>query len=316
MSEQSIQDSTETGDSTYHHNERRNLYAELKSGMENGRADMEKEKKESYSEYMTKPESRRYEPTEYFAFMVHAPLDIRDRVNQLGLGEFTMTDRPLNTSLIDQAHLWTFEGMSGLIIEPPSENEAVLGAWSYDSGLNDMDRQAVIPSPRRVLEETRTDNYNQVNVEKGKIAGVYIRIKEDGTELGNTERNQQLREFALQNGLPAAEIVVLQQMFNDSEPEIHEPNTDLTSVEFTVQGHKFRLDALVAHKELKGATATDGYYIRAREIDGYGVAGGDVTDSASLAIIADQLKVALQSQMSEAARKAVMALAREYQANQ
>lgn len=313
MPEQTIRNPDQlTGDSVDHHQERRNVYAELKAGMEQAKQDMEREKPLSLNEIITKPESRRYEPDEKYTFLVHAPLDIPKRVSQLGLGEFVTDGNPLNTSLIDQTHQWTFEGMSGLIIQPPSSSEDVLGAWAYDSGLNDTDRQTDQPIASQVLAETKTDNYNQVNIKSGKIAGVYIRIKEDGTELDTADRNQQLREFATQNNLPITEIVVQPQIFQDSAPEIHQPNPDLTTVEFSAQGHKFRLDALGAHKPLEGADAFDGYYLRAREIDEYGCAGGDVVDKASLAIIAAQLRSVLQSQMTESARKAVEALARQY----
>lgn len=288
---------------------KKTIYDELKAGMERARQPLK--------EMVTKPQSRRYEPDEEYAFLVHAPLDIDSRTSQLGLGEFTLTDRPLNTSLIDQGHTWTFEGMSGLIIQPPSSQADVLGAWSYDSGLNDMEREEDQPSPRVLLSETSKDNYNQVNILSGRIEGVYIRVAEDGSELGDQQRNAQLREFARQRGLPVAEIVVTPQIFEDSVPEIHKPTEDLTTIEFSINGNKFRIDALDADpsRPLPGDSPVDGYYFRAREIDAYGQAGGDVVDPSSLSLIVDQLRGLLNQELDEFTKDAISKLIKRYSTN-
>ncbi len=290
MSEQPTTNSTETGDSTDHHQERRNVYAELKAGMEKGKAEMEEQK--PLNEIVNKPESRRYEPSENFRFLVHAPLDIPSRTAQLGTSEFSQANRPLNTTLIDQDHTWTFEGLSGLIIEPPQAVD-VVGSWSYDSGYNDMARNDQQLSPAKLLEETAQDNYNQVNVVKGRVIGVYLRIKSDGSPLDSTQRVEQLISFARQHNLPVAEIVVEPQGFANEAPTIHKPTPELTTIEFNAGGKKYRIDALQANpnRPLPGDIPKDGYYFRAREIDGYGVAGGDVTDKDSLQVIVAQLSL-------------------------
>ena len=284
------------------------IYDELKEGMEKA--------KRPLSKIVTKPESRRYGPGEEYIFLVHAPLDIDSRTSQLGLGEFTQTDRPLNTSLIDQDHNWTFEGMSGLIIQPPSSHEDVLGAWAYDSGLNDMVGEKGQPSPQVLLRETRKDNYNQVNIKTGRIEGVFIRVTENGSELGSQQRNTQLREFARENGLPVSEIVVEPQIFEDSAPEIHKPTEDLTTVEFCKNGKKFRIDALLADpgRPLPGDSPVDGYYFRAREIDAYGQASGDVIDPKSLSLIADQVRGLLAQDLEESTKVALSKLIIRYSA--
>ena len=285
---------------------RKTIYDELKEGMEKARR--------SLSEVATKPESRRYGPDEEYIFLVHAPLDIESRTAQLGLEEFSQADRPLNTSLIDQEHNWTFEGMSGLIIQPPSTQEDILGAWSYDSGLNDMVREEDQPNPHTLLTETRKDNYNQVNIRAGKVEGVYIRVKEDGSELGDQQRNAQLREFARQHGLPVAEIVVVPQTFEDSVPHIHKPTEDLTTVEFSKNGKKFRVDALLADpsRQRPGDIAVEGYYFRAREIDAYGQAGGDVLNPGSLRLITEQLSVLLTGDLDESTVEVIEKIIRRY----
>ncbi len=266
------------------------------------------------SEIVTKPESRRYQPDDEFTFLVHAPLDIRARTEALGLEEFSLTERPLNTTLIDQEHTWTFEGMSGLIIEPPSSQEEALGAWSYDSGLNDMVREETQPDPRTLLKETQPDNYNQVNITSGRVTGVYIRIREDGSDIGNPARAAQLREFAQQNGLPIAEIVVKPQEFTDKPPEIVKPTEDLTTIEFTANGRKFRVDALQADpaRPLPGDEPYEGYFLRARSIDQYGEAGGDVSDPESIKTIIDQLQPLLETDLEPSTRKAVETMLHRY----
>lgn len=271
--------------------------------------------KPTMSEIVSKPESRRYMPDEEFTFLVHAPLDIQDRTTTLGLSEFTLAERPLNTTLIDQDHTWTFEGMSGLIIEPPESDEEVLGAWSYDSGLNDMVREENQPDAAKVLEETRADNYNQVNIRTGRVTGVYIRVREDGSEIGDTQRSKQLREFAAIHNLPVAEIVVVPQNFAETAAEIHKPTEDLTSVEFSIGGNKYRVDALRADPDrpLAGDTVFEGHYVRARSIDQYGEASGDVVDSESLQSVVDGLKPLLETDLDQNTRTTVEAMIKRYQ---
>ena len=279
------------------------------------KAEITEMSKPTMSEIVSKPESRRYMPDEEFRFLVHAPLDIHARTEALGLEEFSLTERPLNTTLIDQDHTWTFEGMSGLIIEPPESDEEVLGAWSYDSGLNDMVREENQPDALRVLEETRPDNYNQVNIRTGRVTGVYIRVREDGSEIGDAQRSKQLREFAAIHNLPVAEIVVKPQIFAETAAEVHKPTEDLTSVEFSIGGKKYRVDALVADPDrpLAGDTAFEGHYIRARSIDQYGEASGDVVDSESLQSVVDGLKPLLETDLDQNTRTTVEVMIKRYQ---
>lgn len=246
--------------------------------------------KNNYKETVTKPESRRYGPDEEFVFMVHCPLDIQYRVAALGTEEFTLDDRPLNNSLIDSEHTFTFEGMSGLIIEPPSE-EDILGAWSYDSGVNDLQSEPEVTGPKEVLEATRPDDYNQVNIRRGRVIGVFIRIREDGSEIGDTARNAELRKLAEQSGLPLAEIVVRPTRYPDEPPSVLSPQQGLTTIEFSLGGKKYRLDELLAdpYRPVPGATTVEGYYLRVREVDEYGASGGDVVDSEAISLVLNQL---------------------------
>ena len=291
------------------------LKAMVEEQKPDNKAEITEMSKPTMSEIVSKPESRRYMPDEEFIFLVHAPLDIQDRTAALGTEEFTLTERPLNTTLIDQDHTWTFEGMSGLIIEPPESDSEVLGAWSYDSGLNDMVREENQPDALKVLEETRPDNYNQVNIRTGRVVGVYIRVREDGSEIGDAQRSKQLREFATVHNLPIAEIVVEPQIFEDEAVHIHTPTEDLTSVEFVVDGKKYRIDALVADPDrpLAGDSVFEGHYVRARSIDEYGEAGGDIRDSESLQSIVSQLQPLLETSTDQSTRSAVEAMIKRYQ---
>lgn len=284
------------------------LYDELKQIAEdNKKEEREMETEPSYAEAITKPESRRYGPEDEFIFMVHCPLDIQSRVEALGTEEFTLDERPLNTSLIDSEHSFTFEGMSGLIIAPSPDQGDILGAWGYDSGVNDLQKQTAVAGPQEVLEATRQDDYNQVNVRKGRVVGVFIRIKDDGAEVGDAARNAELRSFAKSVGLPVAEIVVQPVQYQEEPPKTISPQEGLTTTEFSLGGIKFRLDELLADPDrpVAGAEPFEGYYLRVRKVDEYGSAGGDIVDSDSISLILDQLTKIDRSSLTQGQLKAL-----------
>lgn len=277
------------------------IYDELRFARER------QETTDSYREKVTQPESKRYEPEEEFAFMVHCPLDVDSRTEELGTDEFEMQEKPLNTSVVDTSHTWTFEGMSGLIIEPPVDEADVLGTWSYDSGLNDLEADSELTDVDTLLEKTGTDSYNQVNVRKGRVVGVFIRIKEDGQPIDGETRAIKLREFAQKNGLPVAEIVIKPVNHPDQKPEMISPTDDLTTVEFSIGGSKYRLEELLAdpQRPLPGAEPFEGYYLRARKIDGYGAAGGDVRDKETLSLILQQISSIDRASLDDRQSKAL-----------
>ncbi len=312
MSDETIADSTEVSDNTKHQ-EQRNVYAELKAGLEKGRREME-QAKQPLSEIVTQPESRRYLPDEQYTFLVHVSLQgVEERATQLGLEEFSLTERPLNTSLIDQAHTWTFEGQSGFIIQPSMDTGVVVGAWSYDSGFNDMQRSANADLAAGLLRETMLDDYNQVNITQGKIAGVFIRIKEDGSELGDLTYNKQLRKFAKQNGLPVSELVVKPLEFSNEPPKVHEYNADRFSVSMNILGKLLKLDVLHSpERTLPGEEKPSEYYSRVRLIDVYGMTGGDVSDPVELSKLVGELQKILPTITNETVRKGILSVIDKY----
>lgn len=270
--------------------------------------------KKPLSEVVTRPESKKYMPEDEFTFLIHVPLQgVAERAGQLGTDDFSLTERPLNTSLIDQDHTWTFEGKSGFIIEPSTDTEAVLGAWSFDSGYNDMHRDANANIAAGVLKETKTDDYNQVNISKGRISGVYIRLKEDGAELGEPVFNNQLREFARQNGLPVSEIVVKPLEFDSEPTKVHEFSADRFSVAINKDGKSIKLDILHSpERSLPGEEKSSEYYSRVRLLDAYGMTGGDVSDPAELADLVIELQKILPTINNETVRKGIQTTIEKY----
>jgi hypothetical protein len=218
-----------------------------------------------------------------------------------------MHERPLNTSVIATWHTSTFEGMSGLIIEPPVDEADVLGTWSYDSGLNDLEAESELTDVVTLLEETGTDSYNQVNIRKGRVEGVFIRVKKDGQPIDGEARAIKLREFAQKEGLPVAEIVIEPVNYPDQKPAMISPTDDLTSIEFSIGGSKYRLDELLAdpQRPLPVDEPFEGYYLRARKIDEYGAAGGDVKDLETLSLILQQISSIDRASLDDSQSKAL-----------
>lgn len=110
MSEQPITNPAETGDSTQHHQERRNVYAELKAGMEKGRADMEQQKRdkafEKYANYL----SEYYKQTNQARVdKANTPGEQKIKVDTYGDGAVTMIAQ-INTEK-------TIDPNSGKVIE-------------------------------------------------------------------------------------------------------------------------------------------------------------------------------------------------------
>lgn len=258
---------------------------------------------------VTKAESRRYEPGEQYRFLIHGVLDDTEaRAGELGASgtngfDRTSHDRPLNCSLIDSAHTTTFEGKNGFIIKPPTDGESVVAAYNSDAGVNDTSIEGNVPTAEQLLDSTSPADYNQVNITRGQIEGVYIRVRPDGSELGSPGQNAQLRQLAETHGWPVAEIVAKPLELKAGEPSMSTEvmGDDLTkiSIDLPENGSILKF-AIVKYDDLDRARQANekahftfdehGIDIRLRQIDEYGQSGfGNITDSAILARVADRI---------------------------
>lgn len=177
-------------------------------------------------EGLTPPKSERLAPGEPYRFLVTAALqgsatETGDWLRGDGDG-FRATDRPVNASLIDQDHNWTFAGENGFILEPPTDGNDIIAAQAYDIGSSDLEPQAVEPDAAGLLSATDPRGYNQINIAAGNVAGVYIRYGEDGSELGRPGQAAELRAFADEHHLPVVEIPVKPQELRAGEASVQE----------------------------------------------------------------------------------------------
>lgn len=271
---------------------------------------------------VTKPESRRYVPDERYRFLIHGVIESSTaRSEELGVDQMTDFDRsdsrPLNCSLIDSSHTTTFEGKNGFIIQPPTDGEAVVAAYGSDAGVNDATAESQIPTADELLASTSAENYNQVNVTRGKIEGVFIRVRPDGSELGNPGQNAELRQLAETHGWPVAEIVAspLDLKAGEAHLATETIGDGLTkwSIDLPEDGSILKFD-IVKYDDLQRAREANekahftfdehGIDIRLRQIDSYGQTGhGDIDDKEILTRVADRVRQEIIPQADEQTRQ-------------
>jgi hypothetical protein len=217
----------------------------------------------------------------------------------LGSGsEFTVNERPVNTSLIDQEHNWTFEGLNGFILGPPERGEDVIAAQPHDMASNDLEPQPITADAEQLLAATSRQGYNHVNVTAGKLKGVFIRCTEEGAELGSPEANAKLRSFADQHGLPKVELAVKPQRLEAGEISIEhltaKAGNKLWKVRLPENGALREVDIIQFQptERPKGFTAdASGFDLRVQDIDPYGQSRYVIEDKLVLTRVLERLKL-------------------------
>lgn len=237
---------------------------------------------------------------EKFRFLVTAavqrhPGEIGTWLNGDGAG-FRAADRPVNTSLIDQDHNWTFEGNNGYILEPPVNPDDIIAARPHDFASNDMSVQPIDHNAQELLEATNPQGYNQINIRSGKLAGVFIKLTPEGTELGDPVKNQQLRAFAEERGLPIVELEVKPQDLHAGEPTMERlpanDGNELWKIKIPGEGKLQELDIIQFQSgERPEGFRTDeaGFDMRLRDIDGYGQSEDALAVSESVRLVLAKL---------------------------
>ncbi len=249
---------------------------------------------------VSKPEARRYAPDEQYRFLVHTVLDDPRRTFDYLSGNqsdgFKIEgDKPLNTSLIDQRHTATFEGVSGLIIKPPEMASDISGIWSGDVAVDMQTSGKPNMTGIEALVATNKGEYNQVHLKAGKVEGVFIRIAADsGQELGYPQTNQALRELATEQNLPVSEIIVKPRDIKEAEPTIKEPlptgNGEMYQVVMPHNGYEYKIDVVKQDGKDVSFVDNEGFAMRMAKIDGYDVWDRNLT-SGDLTSIQASLKV-------------------------
>ena len=190
---------------------------------------------------------------------------------------FRSSERPVNTSLIDQDHTTTFNGDNGFILSPPEDGSDIIAANSYDVGSNNMEQQTITSNADTLLADTDPASYNHINIAAGNLLGVYIRLDDQGRELGNPEANAALRNYAEKNNLPIVEIPVEPLELRAGEASMQEVPANhgnrLWQVKVPGEGklHEVNILKLQPGEVPLGMNPdADGYDYRILEIDGYG----------------------------------------------
>lgn len=180
----------------------KNAYETLSISPENEAA--AEHEKESPLFELTTPEDRIYKIGERYSFLVHVPLgDIEQRISEIGSDQGGV----LMTSLITEQRQGTFCGEAGLLVQAPDEN-AITGISRVDCGGEIADGRR--DSIEELLEPADNTEYNQIDMKfnGATVAGVLLKVTPEGQELGNPQRNAQLREAARNHNLPVATIEV------------------------------------------------------------------------------------------------------------
>jgi len=223
----------------------------------------------------------RVQAGEKFRYLVTAavqahPREIGTWLDGEGAG-FATTDRPVNTSLIDQDHSWTFEGNNGFILEPPVNPDDVIAARPHDFASNDLISQPIEQNAEELLSATSPEGYNQITICSGKLAGVFIKFSPDGAELGDPVKNQQLREFAQEHDVPLVEIEVEPQELRTGPVTMERlpanSGNQLWKMRMPEEGSLREIDIIKFQpgEAPRGFTIDEsGFDMRLQEIDGYG----------------------------------------------
>lgn len=264
---------------------------------------------------LTEAQSEQLGPDDKYRFLITAavqssPTELGTWLSGNGDG-FRATDRPVNTSLIDQDHNFTFAGYNGFILEPPADGNDVVAATAHDVGSSGLDMQEVVTNGDQLLAETPPTGYNQVNIKAGKLQGVFIRKTESGQELGREGANQELRNFAAEHGLPVVELVVKPQelKYGDSTMEELPANkgNQLWKMELPEDGRlgEVYVVRFQPGEHPKGFNLDpNGFDIGIRDIDPYGSTDYVMDDANKLSQILDRLSE-MPDKVSEADKPAL-----------
>lgn len=237
---------------------------------------------------------------EEFRYLVTAavqghPQEIGTWLDGDGAG-FQATDRPVNTSLINEDHNWTFEGNNGFILEPPVNPDDIIAARPHDFASNDMTRQPIDQNAQELLEATSSQGYNQINIRSGKLTGVFIKLTPEGVELGDSIKNQQLRAFAAERSLPVVELAVEPQELHAGESTVERlsanDSNELWKIKIPGEGMLRELDIIrfQAGERPEGFQADEaGFDMRLRDIDGYGQTSDALASSESVRLVLAKL---------------------------
>lgn len=292
------------------------LTEELRAIRDGGREQKEMpEARSRVIEGLSEVRSERILPGTGYRFLVTAavqsdPTQLGEWLDGDGSG-FEAVDRPVNTSLIDQDHNWTFEGRSGYILSPPKNGGDIIAASPHDFGSSDLEPQPIELTSDELLEQTSPEGYNQVNIKSGSLAGVFIRLREDGSELGDSGANEQLRTFAATHGKPVVEIVTQPQRLEADEPTMDKVSAkgsnDLWKVRFPEAGLLQEVDIIRFQpgEQPRGFTIDPtGFDFRVRNTDGYGETSDPTRTREGLHALLDRLS-SLEAPSDPQDRKAI-----------
>lgn len=250
----------------------------------------------------TEPRAGVLLPGEKFRFLITAAVQTSPR--QLGEwlegdgNGFEATDRPVNTSLIDQDHTATFEGRNGFILQPPDTGDRIIAAQPHDFGSSDLERQVVDVSSDELLAQTDPLAYNHLNISAGKLRGVYIRQRETGEDLGIPEANSDLRAFAAEHGLPVVEIRTRPHELHAGSATAEKlPANDgngLWKIKLPEEGLQRDIDVIQfkpGERPRGFQPSEEGFDLRVQEIDGYGESRFVMNDIPTLKAVLGRLDV-------------------------
>lgn len=163
---------------------------------------LEKKVKQPVFELTEPEDDRTYISKVSYSFLVHEPLgDVEKRYSEIGED----IDRVLMASLVNQGRQGTFCGEGGLILSSPTA-EAVKGMSSVDCGGEiASDRHDSLEDMKTPAERTE---YNQIDMKWDgvKVVGVMLKVNPKGEELGNKNRNEELRKIAEKNDLSIIKV--------------------------------------------------------------------------------------------------------------
>ena len=253
---------------------------------------------------LTEAKPGQIEPGEDYRFLITAavqssPSELGTWLSGDGQG-FRGSDRPVNTSLIDREHNWTFAGENGFILTPPEDGADVIAAKPLDIGSNDLDTQPIQFNADELLGATAKNGYNQVNIASGRLEGVYIRQDEQGQDLGNPRINEQLRASAEHHGLPVVEIPVEPILLEAGATQIHEleakEGSRLWKISLPSDGVLHEIDVIrVKPGETPKGMQLDkrGFDLRIQQLDGYGSSTFINADSEALGQLRSKVEALL-----------------------
>lgn len=233
---------------------------------------------------LTMLESRRYGAGEEFRFLIHTTLRDPEQTLDYLATTYSGADRkPLNTSLIDQAHTATFEGASGFVLKAPEKADDIIGAWSADVGIDLESTSATAMSGDELLSNTQPGEYNQIHLVRGKVAGMFIRVAADtGKDLGVPDANRALRQLAGERGLPIAEIAVQPREIVEAAPSFTEDggerSGELYHIVLPHNGYEYRIDIVRGGPDSDiSFLDSEGFAMRVAKVDGYDVWDRDLS---------------------------------------